>query len=83
MAAHYLAARGEVRGAAERRGQDVAYLAEVGGPEHTGSRDREELRVRGAVVGEPMDRFRGTQTASPGPISLVLRSMVHVETPAR
>lgn len=81
MPAHHLGQGRKVRRAARRCGQDLADLAEVGGPEDAGRRDREELRVYVAAVLERVDRSLGTQTASPGPISTESPSMVQVLVP--
>ena len=81
MAAHHLAHRRQIRRAAGCSGEDLADLAEVGGSEHGGGRDREELGIDAAVVLKPVDLPRWTQTASPDPTSTFSPSILEVVTP--
>ena len=55
VALHHPADSGQIRWPAGRRGEDVADLAEVGGPEDAGGRNREELRIDAAAVIKPVD----------------------------
>jgi hypothetical protein len=80
--AHYLNDRCVAWRPADGRGDDVAYLAEVGRPEHTRGCDRQELRAAVAVVLKPWTCPRRTQTASPGLTSTVSPSIVQVVVPS-
>src|SRR5215208_5102513 len=55
VAAHRFAERGQIGRAAGRGGEDLGDVAEVGGSEYAGGRDREELRVDAAAILEPVD----------------------------
>ena len=56
VAAHRFGERGQIGRTARRGGgEDLGDVAEVGGSEHTGRGDREELRVDAAAILEPVD----------------------------
>src|SRR5437660_10044470 len=66
VTAHHLHQGGEVRRTAGGGCYDIADLVEVGGAEHAGGGDREELRVAAAAVLKPVDRAAGHAHALAG-----------------
>ena len=74
MAAHHRADRGQILRTAGTGVENLADLAELGGPEHRRRRDRREGRVDRPVVLDPVDltarhadRFAGTDL---GPLAI-------------
>jgi integrase-like protein len=55
VAAHHLCDRGGVGRAAARGGEDLSHVLEVGGSQHAGGGDRQELGLDAAAILEPVD----------------------------
>ncbi len=83
VAPHHLADRGQIRRAAGRGGKDLADLAEVRGSEDGGVAIARNFASTLPRLSNLWICPRDTHTASPGPISTVSASIVHVETPSR